>query len=70
MSTNPQSSQMEDIVSTMTDFEKSVYNDICAWTKSKFGECTNASENFVHFRELYWKEYLNSQKNSKIKNIT
>lgn len=69
MSDSQQPKLVETVITNMTDFEKSVYNDICSWAKSTFGIQANIEEHFYHFRELYWKEYLNSQKNVKIKNV-
>lgn len=47
------------IVDNMTDFEKSVYNDICIWVKKKYGDWVNPDIDFENFRDQYWKEKLN-----------
>lgn len=42
----------------MTDFEKSVYEDICSWAKNKHGDWVDPTIDFENFRDQYWKEKL------------
>lgn len=45
-------------VGNMTDFEKSVYEDICSWAKKKHGGWVDPTIDFENFRDQYWKEKL------------
>lgn len=48
----------QEVIENMTDFEKSIYEEICSWVKQKYGSWVNPSIDFQYFCEQYWKEKL------------